>query len=231
MDRFQGLEAALWGKRQWRKEDGCFSRHGAWRSKGLAHLWRGLFSRAAGGELSLRDLGVRWCCHIPVAFGLSGGRWLALILVQKLCGKKTVFSKSLYFILNHQLLLWAGSTFFQRALDVAILWHCFLEEKNFSQGLSEVGCCAPSLLVPSAPFGVFAWQRVELLTNSSGSQERFQLLPFPFCSTQSSRPEGWGWQVLLCANRGYEICCQPGTCTWLQVLVVLRVSLACDVPS
>lgn len=152
-----------------------------------------------------------------------------MILVQKLPGKKTMFSKSLYSILNHQLLLWAGSTFFQRALDVAILWHFFLE-KGFWKGLWEVACCALSLLVPSASFGAFAW-RVELSTSSPGSCERFELLPFPPGSMRSSWPEGWGWPVLLCANRGREICCQPGIYTWLQMLVVLRVSQARDVPS
>ena len=88
---------------------------------------------------------------------MSGGCWLAMILVQKLPGKKTAFSKSLYFILNHQLLLCTGSTLFQRALDVAFLSHCFLEE-NFWKELSEVRCCAPSLrhnLVPSAPSCAF----------------------------------------------------------------------------
>lgn len=60
-----------------------------------------------------------------------------MILVQKLPGKKTVFSKSLYFTVNQQLLLCTGSTLFQRALDVALLSHCFLEE-DFWKELSEV---------------------------------------------------------------------------------------------
>lgn len=72
-----------------------------------------------------------------MALGLSGGCWLAMILMQKLPGKKTVVRESLYFILNHQLLLCMGSTLLQRALDIVFLSHCFLEE-DFWKGLSEV---------------------------------------------------------------------------------------------
>ena len=143
--------------REKKKREACFSRHRARRSKRHAHLQRRLFPRAAGGELSWGTCGAGWCCHIPVALELSGGCWLAVILVQKLPGKKTAFEESLYFILNHRLLLCRGSTLFQRASDVAFLSRCFLEE-DFWKGLSEVWCCALSLwhnLVPSAPSCAF----------------------------------------------------------------------------
>lgn len=51
-----------------------------------------------------------------------------MILMQKLPGKKTARSDSLDFNLNHRLLLCTGRTLYQRALDVAFLGRCFLEE-------------------------------------------------------------------------------------------------------
>lgn len=57
-------------------------------------------------------------------------------LVGKLC---SVFSRSLCFILNHWLLLWAGRASFQIALDAAVVQHWFLEE-DFWKRIFGRGC-------------------------------------------------------------------------------------------
>lgn len=84
-------------------------------------------SRAAGGELSLGDLGVKWCCHIPVTFGLSEGCWLATILVQKLPGWKTVFCVQQIFV------------FYPEPLTFALSRPCFLS--------NSIGCCCCPALI------------------------------------------------------------------------------------
>lgn len=102
--------------------------------------------------------------------------------------------------------------------------------------LLELWCCAPSLqhsLIPSAPScaflaAPFARQHVELSTSSSGSQKRFQLVPFSQGSKQSTGLKSWVLQVLLRANEMWEISCWSGACMWLQLLAVLWVSLAHD---
>lgn len=83
----------------------------------------------------------------------------------------------------------------RQVLSFKEVWKLLFSGIAFWQALWELRYCAPNLVLPSAPFGAFAWHRVELSRSSSGSQQSFQLLPFPRSSTQSSWPEGWGWPV------------------------------------
>lgn len=188
---FKGLKLL-----SWRHGEACFSRHRAWRSRTLAHPWRRLFPRAAGGELSLRVLGrldgaatSQWSWGYMEDVGLPWSSYRSYLI-------RKLHSGNL-FILNHRLLLCTGSTLFQRALDVfsvIAFWKRIFGRS--CQGCDAVlqACDTTSFLLPPLLcflLLLFAWQHAELSTSSCCSWKRFQLIPFSQSIKPRARPEGW----------------------------------------